>query len=514
MKYLVRDIVTELGERPTDLRRPIATHLKIRENSFRYAIERRRLVLIRGRLMWDYDIEVDTLEFVRNTSVRLKKEATPYVISRQNHEGNPIVIGAGIAGLVAATILAKNGAKPIVLEQGEPLSEREKSLRFAEERSGGENGSVYAFGEGGRIAALGGFIEIKDSDDPTRCALDILVEAGLPTERRNEGFTHLSPKEARGIAHRLVEMILSLGGEVIFGAKLLSVERFLGRPKGVTYSKNGSKKTIKGSQILFATGNSDASIQAMYDARVGLESAPSILSMFIETDGHEYEQTYFGRGRLASLPPLFMSERMTTKEGRKITFNFGWTHASLLNVASIPNAIDVGLRPNTEARLTNAIARLDVKLTYEEAEQLSLEKTTAFGGRLLTSLSRRDKPGAIPIEPVQDFLSKKDPLVMSKVRPSIKGPFVLGNLYALLPLNIGEAFREGLKLAGQRHPIWIKEGNTLVGFSSGRGVACAPSLEAKPPKGIYVAKPVKRPGDVLSAALSGLFAAVNCLSEA
>ncbi|MCF0113409.1 MAG: hypothetical protein HUJ60_05480, partial [Bacilli bacterium] len=73
MKYLVRDIVTELGERPTDLRRPIATHLKIRENSFRYAIERRRLVLIRGRLMWDYDIEVDTLEFVRNTSVRLKK---------------------------------------------------------------------------------------------------------------------------------------------------------------------------------------------------------------------------------------------------------------------------------------------------------------------------------------------------------------------------------------------------------------------------------------------------------
>ena len=39
-----------------------------------------------------------------------------------------VIVGAGPAGLFAALLLAENGYRPLLLEQGDPVEEREKRV--------------------------------------------------------------------------------------------------------------------------------------------------------------------------------------------------------------------------------------------------------------------------------------------------------------------------------------------------------------------------------------------------
>ena len=65
--------------------------------------------------------------------LKMKKRVSPYErpeLSLCEYKGGarPVVVGAGPAGLFAALILAESGARPIVLERGEAVEEREKRI--------------------------------------------------------------------------------------------------------------------------------------------------------------------------------------------------------------------------------------------------------------------------------------------------------------------------------------------------------------------------------------------------
>ena len=64
-------------------------------------------------------------------------------------KGRPIVIGSGPGGLFCAYLLAKTGYEPIVLEQGESIEKRKKTVEHFW-KTGELNGeSNVQFGEGG-----------------------------------------------------------------------------------------------------------------------------------------------------------------------------------------------------------------------------------------------------------------------------------------------------------------------------------------------------------------------------
>ena len=61
----------------------------------------------------------------------------------------PIVVGAGPAGLFAALTFAQNGVKPIVLEQGKSVDERQKDVELFWKEGKLNTVSNVQFGEGG-----------------------------------------------------------------------------------------------------------------------------------------------------------------------------------------------------------------------------------------------------------------------------------------------------------------------------------------------------------------------------
>ena len=93
----------------------------------------------------------------------------------------PVIVGAGPAGLFAALLLAENGYRPILLEQGDPVEEREKRVEqfWRQGFSALDPYSNVQFGEGGAGTFSDGKLNtlVKDESGRNRKVLEGLYRA-------------------------------------------------------------------------------------------------------------------------------------------------------------------------------------------------------------------------------------------------------------------------------------------------------------------------------------------------
>ena len=102
--------------------------------------------------VYEFLVEVkNENKYLNNKNISVYNE-TKYVfpkIGEQKLTTNPIIIGAGPAGLFAAYMLAKNGYKPVLYERGKKISERIKDVEDFWQTGKLNINSNVQFGEGG-----------------------------------------------------------------------------------------------------------------------------------------------------------------------------------------------------------------------------------------------------------------------------------------------------------------------------------------------------------------------------
>ena len=87
----------------------------------------------RGEVNYIYEVEIET-----NLENKLLKNKDVYVPKDENYKfeitgtkqmkERPIIVGSGPAGLFSAYMLSKNGYKPIIIERGEKVEDRVKTI--------------------------------------------------------------------------------------------------------------------------------------------------------------------------------------------------------------------------------------------------------------------------------------------------------------------------------------------------------------------------------------------------
>ena len=188
-------------------------------------------------------------------------------------EHRPVVVGCGPAGMFAALVLAQAGARPVLLERGSDVEERRKSV-LAFWRTGIlDTVSNVQFGEGGAGTFSDGKLKIGKKDARKMKILQEFVEAGAPPEILYDSKPHIGTDKLHSAVQAIVGKIISLGGEVHFGAAVTKIIRKYGQVTGVGYIKDDIYTVLPVNHVVLAIGHS-ARDTFSYLASDGIQMEP------------------------------------------------------------------------------------------------------------------------------------------------------------------------------------------------------------------------------------------------
>ena len=158
----------------------------------------------------------------------LKKYNQPE-IKIENHRDSkysPIIIGAGPAGLFCALTMVENGIAPIIVEQGEMVDQRLKTVQaYKDDASQFNCYSNVQFGEGGAGTFSDGKLTTNVNSPLINMVLNYFVKFSAPKEILYQSKPHIGTDNLVNIMKNIREYIQSKGGRYYFNTRFLDYHK-------------------------------------------------------------------------------------------------------------------------------------------------------------------------------------------------------------------------------------------------------------------------------------------------
>ncbi len=233
----------------------IASCLKVSvDDVVGYAIVKRSVdARRRGHVMLQYALTVELRDGARPSgtfSESLKREEWNHPEKTLLRE--PVIVGAGPAGLFAALVLAEAGACPIVLERGRDVESRRRDINAFLNTRRLDVESNYLYGDGGAGTWSDGKLFTRVHDVRSDYVLRCFVEAGAPPEIMYFAHPHIGSDLLPGVIASIRQRIIKVGGSFLWNTKVVGIEGE-GRFRAL---KLGNGTRIEAPAALVACGHS------------------------------------------------------------------------------------------------------------------------------------------------------------------------------------------------------------------------------------------------------------------
>lgn len=412
------------------------------------------------------------------TAAKQKEYRLPLPGSKSNYR--PVVVGMGPAGLLCGLVLAEAGLRPILLERGECVENRRRTVEEFWASGRLNPGSNVQFGQGGAGAFSDGKLNTNTKDKRNRKVLQEFVAAGAPEEILYLAKPHIGTDLLLGVVQRLGEKITSLGGELRFNSKVKDLLMTGGKVSGVvvetTADDNGCAETyqLASDDIVLAIGHSARdTFQMLYDSRVPMAAKPFSVGARVEHLQQDIDRSqYGGFADHGSLGAADYKLSCHLPSGRSVYTFCMCPGGVVVNASSEEGAVVTnGMSRHARAE-SNANAAVLVGVTPEDFSgdhplagvefQRKIEQAAfqASGGKYAALCQR-----------VDDFLADRPTVGIGKVQPSFLPQVKLCKIDDCLPDFVTAAMREGLKIFGQK----------LAAFADGEAVLTAPETRSSSP---------------------------------
>ena len=133
----------------------------------------------------------------------------------------PVIVGSGPCGLFAALMLAEEGYRPIILERGGSVLERQAAVDCFNTQHLLDSDNNIQFGAGGAGTFSDGKLITRINDPFTSYVLERFIEFGAPEEIRYIAKPHIGTDVLSLVVDRMLARIISLGGQVFYHTKYL-----------------------------------------------------------------------------------------------------------------------------------------------------------------------------------------------------------------------------------------------------------------------------------------------------
>lgn len=183
----------------------------------------------------------------------LSENAFPKVVfGEEKLSAPPIVVGSGPCGLFAALLLAENGYRPVLIERGGSVKERQAAVSdFIRSHVLSEETNIQ-FGAGGAGTFSDGKLVTRVNDPLTNYVLGRFVEFGAPEEIKYIAKPHVGTDVLSEVVEKILDRISQLGGKILYHTKYIS-SNF---KSDKVVSVNTDRGEIPAGAIILAIGHS------------------------------------------------------------------------------------------------------------------------------------------------------------------------------------------------------------------------------------------------------------------
>ena len=368
-------------------------------------------------------------------------------------EQRPLVVGFGPAGMFASLVLARAGARPIVIERGEEVSARQKKVEALRSHGILDPESNVQFGEGGAGTFSDGKLNTGTHDSLIPFVLRTFYEHGAPESVLYDAKPHIGTDVLTGVVKSIREEILSLGGEIRFSTRLEQFRAENGVLCGAEVMGENGREFIPCRQAVLAIGHSARdTFENLYASGIAMERKAFSMGARIEHLQRDVSLSQYG-GAFDRLPPADYSLSVHLPSGGSAyTFCMcpgGYVFAAASETGGVcTNGMSYSGRSGVNANSALLVTLLPEDFPGEgplagmywqrEIEQRAYRYALSAGAY------------AAPSQLVEDFLAGRRSTAPGKVQPTYLPGVFWGDLREVLPAKVTSVMAEAIPVLGKK----------------------------------------------------------------
>lgn len=383
---------------------------------------------------------------LNDKDVRLEEHADMDEFKFGNRVPNhrPVVVGFGPAGMFAALTLARDGYKPIVIERGQNVEERTKSVEKFWKTGVLDLNSNVQFGEGGAGTFSDGKLTTRIKDKRCDFVLKELVNSGAPKEIIYKGKPHIGTDILKDVVKNIREEILSLGGEVRFTSTLNDIKDKDGSIKSIIVNDD----EIPCEALVLAIGHSSRdTYEMLYENKVQMISKPFAIGVRVEHLQEMMDENQYGK--FSEHPRLRASDYRLSYTSK----NLG---RSAYSFCMCPGGEVVAAASEEKRLVTNGMSYYNRNLKNANSAVVVTVGPDDFDGnhplsgmefqRHYESLAYKLGGGnyKAPVQLIRDFLNDNITKSIKNIEPTYRPGYEFKDMRQCLPSYVSETLKEGL----------------------------------------------------------------------
>lgn len=430
------------------------------------------------RLIYTVDVSVEGISEEKLLRRNKDRNITKSVRSRyrfpspgeETPKGRPVIVGMGPAGLFCGYMLAQAGYRPLLLERGEDVDQRTKTVEAFWTGGSCDPDSNVQFGEGGAGTFSDGKLNtlVRDKEGRNGQVLRILAEHGAPERILYESKPHIGTDILSQVVKSMRQQILGWGGEVRFRTRVTDLILEGNRVKGVICADG---ERIEAGQVVLAVGHSARDTFEMLLRRgIPMEAKAFAVGLRVEHPQELINLSQYGQAHPDFLPPASYKLTAQTAENRGVYSFCMCPGGYVVNASSEPGRLAVNGMSYSKRDGRNANSAIIVSVTPADYGANGPLSGVTFQRRLEEKAFRLAN-GAIPMQRYGEFAAdagrlKREGHVPATMQPAVKGAFAQVDLRGLLPPSVERAFVEGMESFDRMIPGFADDAVTLLGVES------------------------------------------------